>query len=98
MAPVGRAPGARNSAFPPSKSRLSVSDSGEGIDPRHHDKIFERFEQVDLKKSGAKVGSSGLGLAFCKMAVEVHGGNIWVESDGNGSGSTFCFSLPTGNA
>jgi signal transduction histidine kinase len=77
---------------------LSVSDSGEGIDPRYHDKIFERFEQVDLKKSGAKVGSSGLGLAFCKMAVEVHGGNIWVESDGNGSGSTFCFSLPTVNA
>jgi signal transduction histidine kinase len=32
------------------------------------------------------------------MAVEVHGGNIWVESDGNGSGSTFCFSLPTVNA
>jgi signal transduction histidine kinase len=78
--------------------KLSVSDTGDGIEPQYHDKIFERFEQVDLKKSGAKVGSSGLGLAFCKMAVEAHGGNIWVESDGNGRGSTFCFSMPAGNA
>lgn len=74
--------------------RLSISDTGEGIDPEYHEKIFERFEQVQLKRTGAKVGSSGLGLAFCKMAVEAHGGNIWVESDGSGNGSTFHFSLP----
>jgi signal transduction histidine kinase len=77
--------------------KLSVSDTGDGIDPQYHDKIFERFEQMNLKTSGAKVGSSGLGLAFCKMAVEAHGGNIWVESDGGGSGSTFCLSMPTNN-
>lgn len=77
--------------------KLSVSDTGDGIDPQYHDKIFERFEQMKLKRSGAKVGSSGLGLAFCKMAVEAHGGSIWVESDGGGSGSTFCLSMPTDN-
>jgi signal transduction histidine kinase len=77
--------------------KLSVSDTGDGIDPQYHDKIFERFEQMQLKRSGAKVGSSGLGLAFCKMAVEAHGGSIWVESDGGGSGSTFCLSMPTDN-
>ena len=75
--------------------KLSVRDTGDGIDPKYHDKIFERFEQVDLRESGVKVGSSGLGLAFCKMAVEAHGGNIWVESNGNGS--AFYFSVPTGN-
>ena len=75
--------------------RLSISDTGEGIDPEYHEKIFERFEQVQLKRSGAEVGSSGLGLAFCKMAIEAHGGNIWVESDGSGNGSTFHFSVPT---
>ena len=77
--------------------KLSVSDTGEGIEPQYHDKIFKRFEQVDLKNSGAKVGSSGLGLAFCKMAVEAHGGDIWVESDGNGNGSTFHLKVPTNN-
>ena len=77
--------------------QLSVSDTGEGIEPQYHDKIFERFEQVDLKKSGAKLGSSGLGLAFCKMAVEAHGGDIWVESDGSGNGSTFYLKVPTSN-
>jgi signal transduction histidine kinase len=77
--------------------QLSVSDTGDGIDPAYHDKIFERFEQVDLKKSGAKVGSSGLGLAFCKMAVEAHGGDIWVESEGSGNGSTFYLKVPTNN-
>ena len=77
--------------------QLSVSDTGDGIEPPYHDKIFKRFEQVDLKKSGAKVGSSGLGLAFCKMAVEAHGGDIWVESDGNGNGSTFHLKVPTNN-
>ena len=77
--------------------QLSVSDTGDGIDPVYHDKIFQRFEQVDLKKSGAKVGSSVLGLAICKMAVEAHGGDIWVESDGSGNGSTFYLKVPTNN-
>jgi len=77
--------------------RLSVSDTGDGIELQYHEKIFERFEQVQLKSSGAEVGSSGLGLAFCKMAVQAHGGNIWVESDGSGNGSTFSFSIPAHN-
>ena len=74
--------------------KLSVSDSGEGIERRYHQQIFERFEQIELKRSGAKVGSCGLGLAFCKMAVEAHGGSIWVESEGRGDGSTFYIRVP----
>ena len=73
---------------------ISVADSGNGILPRYHQKIFNKFEQGDLHKKGIAVGTAGLGLAFCKMAVELHGGNIWVESKGNGDGATFRFTLP----
>jgi signal transduction histidine kinase len=73
---------------------LSVCDTGEGLAPEYHQKIFEKFEQVRLKKAGVAVGASGLGLAFCKMAVEAHDGNIWMESDGEDQGSTFHFTLP----
>lgn len=77
--------------------RLRIRDTGEGIESQYHEKIFERFEQVELKRTGAKVGSSGLGLAFCKMAVEAHGGSIWVESEGSGNGSTFHINVPVRN-
>jgi two-component system, sensor histidine kinase and response regulator len=73
---------------------VAVSDNGSGLAPEFHEKIFEPFEQVALKLPGAKVGSCGLGLAFCKMAVEAHNGEIWVESAGEGTGSTFRFTLP----
>jgi two-component system sensor histidine kinase/response regulator len=73
---------------------FSVKDNGNGLAPEYHEKIFDKFEQVDLKKSGASVGIGGLGLTFCKMAVEAHGGEIWVESEGNGKGCTFCFTMP----
>ena len=74
--------------------RLRVIDTGNGLAPEYHLKVFDKFEQVHLKKDGVKVGSSGLGLTFCKMAVEAHGGNIWVDSAGEGQGSTFQFTLP----
>ena len=74
--------------------RISVKDTGRGLDPAYHQKIFNKFEQVDLKNKGVSVGSAGLGLAFCKLAVEAHGGNIWVESGGDGNGSTFRFLIP----
>ena len=73
---------------------IKVVDNGDGISSEYHQKIFDKFEQVKLKKSGIAVGASGLGLAFCKLAVEGHGGRIWVESEGEGEGSSFQFTLP----
>ncbi len=73
---------------------LSVKDTGDGLSPEYHEKIFEKFEQVNLKKEGIRRGSAGLGLSFCKMAIEAHHGRIWVESDGEGQGCTFRVSLP----
>jgi signal transduction histidine kinase len=73
---------------------LSVKDSGSGLPAEYHQKIFDKFEQVTLKKEGDRAGSSGLGLTFCKMAVEAHGGKIWVESEGLGKGCTFRVHLP----
>jgi len=73
---------------------FSVKDNGNGLAPEYHQRIFDKFEQVELKDSGVKVGTGGLGLAFCKMAVEAHGGEIWVESEGEGKGSIFYFIIP----
>jgi two-component system, sensor histidine kinase and response regulator len=71
---------------------FAVRDTGEGIPPEATQRIFEKFGQVETRKAGRKM-STGLGLAFCKLAVEAHGGQIWVESK-MGQGSTFSFSLP----
>jgi len=69
---------------------LSISDTGDGIPPEQQGRIFERFAQVAEKP---QVASSGLGLAFCRLAVEAQGGAIGVRSQ-VGVGSTFYFSLP----
>lgn len=66
-----------------------VQDRGPGIPPAYHARIFEKFGQV----RGRKVRGSGLGLTFCKLAVEAHGGLIWLESE-EGAGSVFVFALP----
>ena len=71
---------------------FSVSDTGEGVPAADLDRIFDKFGQVESRKEGRKM-SSGLGLTFCKLAVEAHGGAIWVESD-PGHGSTFSFTIP----
>ncbi|MEI7730941.1 MAG: hybrid sensor histidine kinase/response regulator [Verrucomicrobiota bacterium] len=71
-------------------ARIAVSDHGRGILPEYHQKIFEKFGQVECREK--RLGT-GLGLAFCKLAVEAHGGRIGVEST-VGQGSTFWFELP----
>ncbi|HET8712749.1 MAG TPA: ATP-binding protein, partial [Gemmatimonadales bacterium] len=73
-------------------AQVSVVDSGSGIPAEYHDRIFEKFGQVEAKRAGAQ-RSSGLGLTFCKLAVEAHGGVIGVQS-GSGRGSVFTFTLP----
>jgi len=71
---------------------VSVVDTGPGIPPEYHQKVFEKFGQVEAARHGAK-HSSGLGLTFCKFAVEAHGGRIGLESAA-GRGSTFWLVLP----
>jgi two-component system, sensor histidine kinase and response regulator len=71
---------------------VSVSDRGTGVPREYRQKIFDKFATVEAKEKRIR-GSTGLGLTFCKLAVELHGGKIWVE-DRNGGGSIFRFSLP----
>jgi signal transduction histidine kinase len=70
----------------------SICDTGEGISPAAASTIFEKFGQAKDRKAGRQ-NSTGLGLTFCKLAVEAHGGKIWVESK-PGVGSVFSFSIP----
>ena len=74
---------------------FDVKDTGEGIPPESFERIFEKFGQVESRQAG-RMMSTGLGLTFCKLAVEAHGGHIGVESV-IGEGSTFCFALPLAN-
>ena len=71
---------------------VAVSDTGPGIPRSQHERIFEEFQQVDGSSTRAK-GGAGLGLAIAKKIVELHGGQIEVESE-VGEGSTFTFRLP----
>ncbi len=71
---------------------ICVSDNGEGISPEYKEKIFDKFVQAERKRVRVRSGT-GLGLTFCKMVVELHGGSIRVESE-LGKGSSFILSLP----
>jgi len=73
---------------------FTIADNGPGIPPEYHDLIFRKFERVK-NPTIPRTRSSGLGLAFCKLVVDAHGGRIWVQSAGEGKGSAFHFSLPT---
>ncbi len=70
---------------------ISVLDEGPGIPDDYRERIFDRFQQV-VGSQGRRRGT-GLGLAFCKLAVEAHGGTIWVNNRAE-RGSAFCFTLP----
>lgn len=69
-----------------------VRDEGPGVPEKYREQIFHKFFQVKKKHDG-RLYSTGLGLAFCKLAVEAHGGRIWVE-DAENSGSAFCLAIP----
>ena len=72
---------------------ISVKDTGVGIPPEHLANLFTRFYRVDKSRSRNAGGGSGIGLTIAKHLVEAHGGRIWAESQGDGQGSTFTFSL-----
>jgi signal transduction histidine kinase len=71
--------------------RVTVTDTGPGISPEDHERIFEEFQQTDAGVDQQE--GTGLGLALSKRLVELHGGRIWVESE-PGQGSRFTFALP----
>ena len=72
--------------------QFHVKDTGIGIPQAYHDKIFERFRQVETSNT-RKYGGNGLGLSISKSLVELLGGTIWMESE-EGEGSTFYFMIP----
>src|SRR5688500_14017111 len=71
---------------------FTIADNGPGIPPEYHEVIFRKFEQVKAP-TVPRVRSSGLGLAFCKLVADAHGGRIWVQST-EGRGSAFYLTLP----
>ena len=91
-----------NGHYPPEQEakvdflKFSVIDTGVGIGPEDKDRIFDEFEQVDTTLS-REWGGAGLGLALSKKLVELHGGQITVESN-LGEGSTFTFTIPVTSA
>ena len=72
---------------------LTVRDTGKGISPEFLPHVFERFQQADSSLTRAH-GGLGLGLSISKGLVELHGGNIRAESEGEGCGATFIVTLP----
>jgi two-component system, sensor histidine kinase and response regulator len=72
---------------------LTVADNGPGIPEEYHELIFRKFERVK-NPNIPRTRSSGLGLAFCKLVIDAHGGRIWVRSAGEGHGSAFHMYLP----
>jgi signal transduction histidine kinase len=73
---------------------VSVADTGIGLRPEDQKHIFKPFEQAD-GSAGRRYQGTGLGLSLSRRLVQLHGGKIWVESLGEGKGSTFYFTIPT---
>jgi signal transduction histidine kinase len=72
---------------------MRVSDQGLGLTPEECQRLFSKFYRTESARKFA--AGTGLGLALCKLIVEAHGGDIWVETDGPGQGSAFSLSLPS---
>jgi signal transduction histidine kinase len=78
-------------ADPAATVTIAITDTGIGIDPRHHDKIFDDFQQVDSSVA-RPYGGTGLGLSICRRLATMLGGGLVVESE-VGRGSTFTLAL-----
>lgn len=76
--------------FDSSLAKIWIQDTGPGIPAAERDHIFDKFARLNPK--GSQKGF-GLGLAYCRLAIEGHGGSIWIESE-SGQGARFCFTLP----
>lgn len=72
---------------------VRVCDEGPGVPAEYAEKIFDRFFQVEAPNDADAQSNRGLGLTFCRLAIEAHGGRIWVEPT-TPRGATFCFRLP----
>jgi signal transduction histidine kinase len=73
--------------------QISITDTGIGLTRDESDHIFEEFYKID--ESRHKLDSTGLGLSICKNIVEKHGGKIWSDSHGKGTGTTIHFTIPS---
>lgn len=93
-APVGSVLGLDLLATPDRTTRIRITDQGPGIPPNAREAIFDLFTQLEATSSRApRDHQHGMGLAFCKLAVEAHGGRIWAEEAPSG-GSCFVIELP----
>ena len=72
--------------------RVDVVDTGAGVPPEERTRVFEKFTRGRARRGSQR--GAGLGLTFCQMAVEAHGGRIWIEDGPGGKGSRFIFTLP----
>jgi signal transduction histidine kinase len=74
--------------------QIEVGDTGPGIAPEDHERIFQEFQQAQTARPAGKPEGTGLGLTLARRFVDLHGGRLWVESQ-VGVGSHFYFTLPT---
>jgi len=72
---------------------IYVQDNGIGVDPNYHQTVFGLFNKLDTGTHG-----TGIGLALVRRIIEIHGGKVWVESQGKGFGATFCFTLSSNHS
>jgi K+-sensing histidine kinase KdpD len=73
--------------------RIDVEDEGPGVPDDLRETIFDKYAQVERVRGGQSTNSRGLGLRFCRVVVDAHGGHIWVE-DAEPTGARFCLELP----